>query len=137
MVHVNPYIRFNGNCRQAFEFYKNCLGGELSVQTIGESPMAEQMGPAMKDKVMHASLIKDGVVLLMGSDLLQDEGFVPGNTISISFNASSEAEINLAFANMSAGGRVNHPLKEEFWGGLYADLTDKFDLSWIFNYQKK
>ncbi len=71
MAKINSYLTFNGNCRDAMTFYKDCLGGELSFQTIGESPLAEKMPPQMKECILHSMLITDGFVI-MGSDMTHE-----------------------------------------------------------------
>jgi PhnB protein len=135
MTHITPYIHFNGNCQEAFNFYKECLGGELMLQTVGESPMAEQM-PHMKEKVMHASLANKSI-MLMGSDMMSSEGALQGNNISLCINnAGSEEEVRTLFEKLSSGASIKHPLKEEFWGALYGDFTDKFGINWMFNFDK-
>jgi len=68
MTQINSYLTFNGNCREAMHFYKDCLGGELNLQTIGQSPMADKMPAQMKEYILHATLIKDAMVL-MGSEV--------------------------------------------------------------------
>ena len=132
---MSPYLNFDGNCREAMNFYKECLGGELFVQTVGESPVAGQMPAALKDSVMHSSLTtKDGLVF-MGSDMHREK-LADGNTVHICINCSSEEEINSLFSSLSQGGKVTDPLAEMFWGALYGSLTDKYSKQWIFNYQK-
>lgn len=134
MKHLNPYIGFDGNCREAMTFYKDCLGGELTMQTVDESPMAAQM-PEMKGKIMHSALMKDEKSVLMGSDMT-DPGMNPkGNTISLCINCSDKEEIETFFGKLSVGGKVEHPLKEEFWG-TFGDLTDKFGIRWMLNLDK-
>ena len=64
MGQLNTYLTFNGNCREAMNFYKTCLGGELSLQTIGESPMAEKMPAKMKDCILHSTLANDAMVIM-------------------------------------------------------------------------
>jgi PhnB protein len=56
MAQMNAYLHFNGNCREAMTFYKECLGGELNMQAVGESPMAAQMPPQIHTNILHASL---------------------------------------------------------------------------------
>ena len=58
MTQINAYLTFSGNCREAMNFYKSCLGGELTLQTIGESPLGDKMPPQMKDSILHSTLIK-------------------------------------------------------------------------------
>lgn len=134
MTQINAYLHFSSNCREAMTFYKECLGGELSIQAVGESPMADQMPPELQKNILHASLVKDGFVLL-GSDM-GPEGAIKGNTISLLLNCSSAEEIKTFFSNLSAGGEIGHPLKEEFWGATFGDLTDKFGINWMFNFDK-
>ena len=69
MTQINSYLTFNGNCREAMTFYKECLGGELSFQTIGESPLSEKMSAEMKRYIVHATL-KNDKLELMGSDMV-------------------------------------------------------------------
>jgi len=130
MPQLNPYLLFSGNCREAMTFYKSCLGGELTIQTIGETPMAGQMPPAMQDKIMHSVLAKDGIVL-MASDMVGPEGVKNGNAITLAIMGSSKAEIEPVFAKLSAGANVLHPLTEE-WFGTFGDLVDKFGIGWMF-----
>jgi PhnB protein len=111
-------------------FYQTCLGGELNIQTVGESPAAGQMPPSMKDHVLHSVLAKDGVVL-MASDMTGPEGVVKGNNVSLCIIGSSKAEIEPIFAMLSPGGTVNTPLTEEFFG-TFGDLTDRFGIGWMF-----
>jgi PhnB protein len=130
MKRLNVYLFFGGNCRTAMEFYKECLRGELRLMTVRESPMASQMPPAMMDRVMHAALESDGMVI-MASDMLGPEGVVRGNTISLCVNGTDKREIEAHFDKLSAGGRVKTALREEFFG-TYGDFTDKFGIAWIF-----
>jgi PhnB protein len=135
MTQINPYLTFNGNCREAMTFYKNCLGGELIMQTVEGSPIASQCPTAMKDHILHASLQKDGLIL-MASEMLGPDGFVKGNTVALSLNCNSEEEINQYFSSLSEGAQIIHPLRTEFWGAILGVLTDKFGIRWMLNYDK-
>ncbi len=134
MTQINSYLTFNGNCREAMTFYKECLGGELVLQTIGESPMAEKMPPQMKKSILHSTLTK-GNLLLMASDMVGEQGLVKGNTVSLMLNCSSEEEINSCYKKLSEGGEATHPLENTYWGALFGDLTDKFGNHWLLHYQ--
>ena len=135
MTQINSYLTFNGNCREAMTFYKECFGGELFLQTIGESPMSEKMPPEMKDCIMHSSLNK-GSIVLTGSDMCAETGLIRGNSVSLLLNCSSEEETKTFYANLSRGGRATHPLENTFWGALFGDLTDKFGNNWLLNFDK-
>ena len=135
MTQINAYLNFSGNCREAMEFYKTCLGAELMLQTIGGSPAEAQCPTAMKDQILHSSLTK-GSLLLMGSDMVGPEGISKGNNVALSLNCSSEEEINSFFGGLSAGGKVLDPLKVQFWGAIFGVFDDKFGIRWMLNYDK-
>ncbi len=133
MIQISAYLTFNGNCREAMAFYQQCLGGELSFQTVGESPLSLAMPRRMKNCIVHATLI-NRTLLLMATDMVGEEGLVKGNSVSLSLNCSSEKEIKNCYAKLSTGGAVNHPLHENSIGALFGDLTDKFGNHWVLNY---
>ncbi len=134
MGQINPYLLFDGNCREAMSFYQGCFGGQLSLMTIGESPMAKEMAPDMQNKIMHARLNSDGV-LLMGADGMGPGGTTPGGNISLSYTGGGKKEIDTVFSKLSAGGKVLHAPKDEFFG-YYGDLKDKFGITWMLVYEK-
>ena len=135
MPNLNPYINFNGNCREAMTFYRDCLGGNLDLQTIGGSPIEQHCPAAMKDQILHSSLVKDGF-MLMGSDMNGMEEYAHGNTISLNLNCTSEEEINKYYNNISQGGKVIDPLGVKFWGAVFGVVKDKFGVRWMFHYDK-
>ncbi len=135
MALLNPYLNFNGNCREAMTFYQKAFGGgELELMTVAENPgMAAQMPADFSDKIMHSSL-QTGGVTLMASDL-QNETPNKGNTVQLCLNCESDEELNTLFANLSVGGTVKQPLAEMPWGGKYGEIVDKFGMHWLFNFQ--
>jgi PhnB protein len=135
MSNISAYLTFNGNCREAMTFYQECLGGELNLHTIGESPMCEQMPQQMKENILHSALI-NGNILIMASDMVSDQGLVKGNSVSLMLNCNSEEEIKTCYEKLSAGGNATHPLENTFWGALFGDLTDKFGNHWLLNFTK-
>ncbi|MGZ8558511.1 MAG: VOC family protein, partial [Chitinophagaceae bacterium] len=100
------------------------------------SPVEAQCPFSMRNQILHASLLKDSLVL-MASDMVGPDGFIKGNTISLSLNCRSEIEINTFFSKLSAGGQITHPLDKEFWGATFGVLTDKYGIRWMLNYDKK
>ena len=135
MPQLNPYLSFEGNCREAMNFYKECLGGELTIQTVGEMPeMAAHMPPEMRDHILHSTLVSGGIVI-MGSDLNREK-HLEGNTVHLCINCDSETEQDKFFNGLSKGGTITEELSDMPWGGRYGALTDKFGKYWIFNYQK-
>ena len=135
MAQIISYLTFNGNCREAMTFYKKCLGGTLTFQTVGESPLSGKMPKRMKDCILHATLKKDSLAL-MGSDMVGEEGLRKGNSVSLSLTCSSEDELNNYYAKLSKGGSADHPLKDTFWGAKSGDLTDKFGNHWLLSFDR-
>jgi len=135
MTQINAYLTFDGNCREAMTFYRDCLGGKLTLQTIQGSPMAAQWPAGVQQNILHASLV-NGSLVLLGSDIAGRDALVNGNTISLSLNCSSEEEIKTFFSNLSAGGQVVHPL-HEFFAGTMGTLTDRFEKDWLLYHERK
>jgi PhnB protein len=134
MTYINTYLTFNGNCREAMNFYQECLGGELFFQTVGESPMADKMPSKMKESILHSTLTS-GDVRIQASDMGND-GLIKGNNVSLMLNCSSENEIRITYEKLTSGGNATHPLEDTFWGSLFGGLTDKFEIRWILHFPK-
>jgi PhnB protein len=132
---VISYLNFNGKCREAMTFYQQCLGGELVLQKISESPMAAQMPSEAGANILHSTLVKNENVVLMGSDMI-GASLVKGNDVTLCLNCSTEEEINEYFTNLTLGGKIKMPLHQSFWGATYGELTDKFGMNWMLNYSK-
>jgi PhnB protein len=117
------------------EFYRECLGGELKAQTVGESPAAEHMPPDAQDLILHARLSGDHFTVF-GSDMTASGPPEKGNNISLALVCKNKEEIHELFSRLSAGGTVNTPLKEEFFG-IFGDLTDKYGVNWMFQFSQE
>ncbi len=135
MTAINSYLTFSGNCLEAMTFYADCIGGKLEVQKVGESPLANKMPTHMKECILHASLTK-GALVLMGSDMVPEKGILKGNAVSLMLACSSEKEIKNYFKKLSAGGEINHPLENTFFGSLMGDFTDRYGNHWLLNFNK-
>lgn len=135
MAQINAYVNFEGNCREAMTFYKECLRAELHMQAVGGSPIEAQFPAAMKHQILHASLTKDEMIL-MGSEMQEPGGFAKGNNIALSLNCSSDDEIKTFFSKLSEGGRISHDLMESFWGATFGVFTDKYGIRWMLNFDK-
>lgn len=143
MATTNTYLNFNGNCEDAFNFYKSVFGGEFTyIGRFGEMPESEdyKVAEADKNKVMHVSL-PIGSSILMGSDCGGDWAptFKQGNNFSVSVSADSKEEADKIFNSLSAGGQITMPLENTFWGDYFGMLTDKYGINWMmsFNEQQK
>jgi PhnB protein len=130
MAQLTPYLTFNGNCKEAMEFYHACLGGELFLQTVGESPAKDQMPPQTQNDVMHSRLAA-GELVFMASDMMGPGELVRGNATALAIIGRSKAEIQEYFDKLSEGGTVGQPLTDTFFG-TFGSLTDKFGVNWMF-----
>lgn len=136
MKKINSYLSFNGNCKEAMQYYQQVLGGLLTLQTIGDSPLSEKMEPEMRSKIVHAAL-KGNDFIIFGSDLVDDTGLINGNTVSILINFTSEKEIKDVFNQLSQEGVTNQPLQLSFWGALFGSLTDKYGSNWLLHFDNR
>ena len=138
MQSINAYLIFNGNCRQAMEFYARSLGAELQMMTYGEGPGGGpgcEIPQESKDKIMHARLSKGGAVL-MASDSTPDRPSAQGNNLWVSVNFDNAPEIDKAFAALSENAKINLPLQQTFWAARFGMLTDKFGVNWMLNLEQ-
>ena len=137
MATVNPYLNFNGNTEEAFNFYRSVFGGEfITIQRFKDTPEADKIPEADRDKIMHIALpVGDGTIL-MATDALETMGhpLTVGNNFYMSVTAVSEKEADKLFSALSAGGRITIPLEKAFWGAYFGIFTDKFGIQWMINY---
>ncbi len=138
MATVNPYLNFQDNTEEAFNFYKSVFGTEFSaVVRFKDSPIAGNVAEADKDKIMHIALPIGNGNLLMATDMLKSMGqeLKTGNNFALSISPETEEEALRFFNGLSEGGTVEAPFKKEFWGGYFGMLLDKFGVRWMINYQ--
>jgi len=131
MKGIKPDIGFGGECREAFEFYRDALGGEIrGMLTYAESGQGEG---EMADKIMHA-VFEFGDTVIMAAD--DPAGNASGGNVSLAVGIDTVEEAEEMFAKMSDGGSVTMPLQETFWAARFGMLTDKFGIKWMFNCEK-
>ena len=136
MKHTNTYLIFDGNCRQAMEFYQRCLGGELYLMTYSEMPGSGSDFPKeAKDWIMHARLTT-GPAVLMASDTRPGIPIQQGNNFFISINCESVQETEKLFKALGEKGKVEMPVQETFWALRFGMLTDQFGIKWMLNLDK-
>jgi PhnB protein len=131
---LNPYLSFRGNAREAMEFYRDVLGGELTLTTFGEGGMSQE--PGVAEKVMHAQLETPSGYTLMGADAVEGTPgqVASGVQISLSGDASADDELSGYFAKLLAGGGTQvEPLVTAPWGAKFGMLTDRFGVLWMVN----
>ena len=136
MKQANPYVIFNGTCRQAMEFYQRSFGGELSLMTYAEMPGGCADFPQeAKDWIMHARLTM-GPAVLMASDTRPGIPVQQGNHVFISIHCDSVQEAGKLFNALGEQGEVTMPLQETFWALRFGMLTDQFGIKWMLNLDK-
>lgn len=128
---LQPYLHFDGDCREAFTFYREVLGGELTTMlTYGEGP-PELAGPEWSDRILHATLLVGGQELL-GSDAMPGRHRPPaGFDVTIADVDVDEGQ--RIFAALAEGGAVTMPMQETFWTNGFGMLTDRFGIGWMIN----
>jgi len=129
---LNPYLSFDGRCREAFEFYAKALGGRIAfMQTIGESPMAASTPPEAHGRIMHVTL-QIGDQVLQGADAPPGQYTQPaGFCVAVEFDDAAVGE--RVFDALAQNGRVQMPFQETFWAKGFGMLIDQFDIPWIVN----
>lgn len=136
MASLNPYLTFNGNCEEAFQFYRSVFGGDYeALMRFSDVPSEYAMPEAEQDKIMHMALPIGNGNMLMGSDSPSHMPQVSvGDNLSISISAQSEEEATRLFNGLSAGGQVTMPLEVAFWGDLFGMFVDRYGVSWMVSY---
>ena len=127
---LNPYLNFNGDTKEAMEFYKSVLGGELTMQTMGESGMT--VVDEYKDQIIHAQLTS-GDIILMASDTADHGKAEFGTSVQLSLVGSDENTLTEIFNKLAEGGKIDMPLQKQFWGDIFGMLTDKYNIHWMVN----
>ena len=134
---IIPYINLTGNAEEAMNFYKDVFGGTIEIMRWSEMPPDPKipLDDAWRSKVMHGTLsIRDDVTVFLSDSLMEaDSPF--NNNVFIHVVFDSEAELRKSFEALSAGGQVNMPVQETFWGSVYGDLRDKYGITWGLDYE--
>jgi PhnB protein len=133
---IDVYLNFNGNCREAVEFYAEIFGTEKpQIMTFGEAPQHPDysLPEEAKDLVMHAKLTISGSNVMF-SDTFPGQPFVNGNNISLALVSKNLNEIKNSFAKLKENGKVAMELQETFWSKCYGQVTDQFGVIWQFSY---
>jgi PhnB protein len=136
-MQLNAYLNFAGDCAAAFKVYEKCFGGKIvALQTHGESPMADQVPPEWRSKVLHAHLDLGGGAVLMGSDAPPDRYLKPqGFSVSVTVDKPAEAE--RIFAALAEKGAVPMPIQQTFWAARFGMVVDRFGIPWMVNCNKE
>ena len=140
MARVSTYLNFPRQTEEAFDFYRSVFGGSFNgpVHRFGEMPAQPGQPPladADRQLVMHVELPILGGHVLMGTDAPESMGFQckPGNNVYINLEPDTRAEADRLFNALSAGGTVEMPMQDMFWGAYFGSLTDRFGVQWMIN----
>lgn len=132
-MHVDTYLAFSGDCKAAFETYAKVLGGKIAfMMTWGESPMADKAQPAMKDKIMHATLSLPDGGAIQGADHPDGKPAKP-HGFSVAVTVKDVAEAERIFKGLSDGGQVQMEFQKTFWSPGFGMCVDKFEVPWMVN----
>ncbi len=126
---LNPYLNFNGNARQALEFYRSVFGGTLTLSTFAE--FGAQNSPDA-DRIMHGLLETDAGYTIMAADVTSDMEYRPPAGFAVSLSGDDDALHNY-WEKLSAGGTVTMPLQKQAWGDEFGMCSDQFGVPWLVN----
>lgn len=142
MTSVNVYLTFDGNCEEAFKFYKSVFGGDFAyLGRFKDMPPLEgvpPMGDGVGEKVMHVSLPIGKETILMGSDSGGEWGekLQIGNNFSVSITTDSKTDADRFFTALSEDGKITLPIANTFWGSYFGSFTDKFGINWMVSFSE-
>jgi PhnB protein len=128
---LNPYLGFRDNARQAMEFYHSVFGGELTLNTFGESQVTDD--PTQTDKIMHGMLTTPDGMTLMGADTPSEMDYTPGSNYSVSLSGDNETELRGYWKKLSESGTPIEPLEKAPWGDWFGMCVDGFGVTWLVN----
>ncbi|QNK79398.1 VOC family protein [Nakamurella sp. PAMC28650] len=128
---LNPYLSFRDTARDAMEFYRSVLGGELTLSTFGDLQGSED--PAEQDKIMHGLLVSPSGLTLMGADTPDSMQFNPGDNVSVSLSGEDDGELRGYWDKLSEGATITAPLNRAPWGDTFGMCTDRFGVNWLVN----
>jgi PhnB protein len=137
MPTINPYLNFYGNTEEAFNFYKDIFGGKfLALQRFKDFPEGDKLSDTDREKIMHISLPISKGYILMGTDTLESMGqtLTVGNNFYISVQVETKEEADRVFKELSAGGKMEMPIQDTFWGAYFGMFADKFGIQWMINF---
>jgi PhnB protein len=130
-----PYLHFEGNAEDALNFYKDALGGEITMLSrYKDSPMP--VDEDYKEKIIHGR-VKFGDNLIMISDTFKGNKTSTGGNIQMSLEVDDDNKMEEIFNKLAEGGKVTMPLQKQFWGAKFGMLVDKFGTAWMLNHEEK
>jgi PhnB protein len=138
VMKLTPYLLFDGNCAEAMTFYQKCLGGELTLTKLGDTPMKDQMPPEQHNKITYAHL-KSGAIDISATDWMHPTRTPKqGNTVCLYISEATSTELRDIFDKLSEGAdpTLLDPLRDMPFGS-YGHLADKYGVHWFFQGEKR
>ncbi|NJN24759.1 MAG: VOC family protein [Cyclobacteriaceae bacterium] len=139
-MQVHPYLNFDGQAEEAFNFYKSVFGGEItSIMKMKDAPDGDKLSPAEQNRVMHISMPIGKGTILMASDIMPSMGHAMqhGNQTYIMLTPESREEADHLFEGLSKDGEIEMPLEDQFWGDYYGSFKDKYGILWMIDYDPR
>ena len=139
MLHCIPFLLFDGNCAEAMTFYHQCLGGELILTKLGDTPMKAQFPKEKHDRIINAQ-VKSGGIEISATDWMASPAFEPirGNTYAIFIIGGTYSELKIVFDKLSKGAdKDRYQELHDMPFGTYGQFYDKYGVQWIFKGEKK
>src|SRR5215467_1944829 len=127
---LNPYLNFNGNARQALEFYQGVFGGELNLNTFAQLGAADTPDA---EKIMHGQLQTDAGYTIMAADIPGHMEYQPAAGFSVSLSGDDGDRLRGYWEKLSASGSAIVPMEKQVWGDEFGMCADKFGISWLVN----
>ena len=127
---LNPYLNFNGNARQALEFYSSVFGGDLNLNTFGDFGA---QGTPDADKIMHGQLETDAGYTIMAADVPSTMQYEPVAGCSVSLSGDDADALRGYWQKLSEGGTTTMPMEKQSWGDEFGMCVDKFGVPWLVN----
>jgi PhnB protein len=134
MIRTTPFLLFDGNCAEAMTFYHDCLGGELTLTKLGDTPMKAMLPPEKHDRIINAHL-KSGMIEISATDWMASPEYDPqyGNIFAIFVESDNFDELQAVFDKLSQDAQKDRfQALHEMPFGMYGQLYDKYGYQWIF-----
>ncbi len=139
MATFNPYLNFNGNTEEAFNFYKSVFGGEfITLMRFADTNDGDNLSESDKQKIMHIALPVGKGNILMATDALESMGqqLTAGNNFYLSINTDSKEEADKIYTSLSEDGKIEMAIGDTSWGDYFGMFTDKFGIQWMVSFDK-
>lgn len=141
MPTINPYLNFQGNTEEAFNFYRSVFGGDFigGISRFKDAPEGDELPKNEQNKVMHIGLPFGDSNIIMATDALEsmNQKVKPGNNIYLCISADNKHQADDFFEGLSAGGEIEMDMQDMFWGDYFGMLTDKFGVKWMVSFNKE